>query len=402
MSTEKVLKNLIEKGIIDEGVLANWTMSERKKYLAEHTTSIWKGENGYYYTKLKDSKTGKKKLVKKKTKKDLEDAIIEHYRQIADNPTVGQVFERWSREKLDAKEISKGSYDRYRTDYKRFFSGKPFEAMLISEVEEEDIVSFIRDNIINCGLSRKTYAGLRIIISGMFKYAKKKNYTNISISSFFGDLQLPARIFERKINDNETETFSEEEILRIHNYCLENQNIRNYGVWLSFVTGIRVGELAALKHEDLFEKYIHVQRTEVKYRDEETKKWMVAVSDYPKTEAGDRYVILPEIGQEIVKKILELNPKGEYLFMGNLGNRIRSTTFNKRLYAICKELNIKQRSSHKARKAYASTLIDANLPDSLVMQQLGHADINTTRKYYYRGNTTQKKSFELINQAINY
>lgn len=403
MISNKDLQKLLENGILNEAdVLATLGMLERKKYLEMHSLSVWEGSNGYFYTKLIDSTTGKKKLVKKKTRKDLEDAIVQYYKQAEDNPTVANVFERWSKEKLETGEISKGSYDRYLTDYNRFFKGNSFEAMLISEVDEEDIEEFIRQTIKECGLTRKTYAGLRILISGIFKYAKKKNYSSISISNFFGDLQLPTRIFERKVKDNEMETFTEEEISRILNYCLENPNIRNYGVGLSFVTGTRIGELAALRHNDIFEKYIHVQRTEVKYRDEKTGKWVVEVSAYPKTEAGDRCVILPEIGREFIKKILELNPKGEYLFEGDSGNRIRSTTFNKRLYAICKELNIKQRSSHKARKAYATMLIDANLPDSLVMQQMGHTDIGTTRKYYYRSNTSQKQSFELINQAINF
>lgn len=401
--SNKDLQKLLESGILDEAeVLAELEMLERKKYLEKHSLSVWEGANGYFYTKLIDLATGKKKLVKKKTRKALEDAIVQHYKQAEDNPSVANIFECWSKEKLEFGEISKGSYDRYLTDYNRFFKGKSFESMLITEVEEADIEGFIRQTIIACGLTRKTYAGLRILISGIFKYAKKKGYSGISISNFFGDLQLPTRIFERKVKDNETETFTEEEICRILNYCSENPNIRNYGIGLSFVTGTRIGELAALRHEDIFERYIHVQRTEVKYRDEATGKWVVEVSAYPKTEAGDRYVILPEKGQEFIKKILELNPQGEYLFQGDSGNRIRATTFNKRLYAICKDLNIRQRSSHKARKAYATTLIDANLPDSLVMQQMGHTDIGTTRKYYYRSNTSQEQSFELINQAINF
>ena len=44
-------------------------------------------------------------------------------------------------------------------------------------------------------LTRKAYAGLRTLIRGIFKYGKKKKYTEISITEFFGDLELPNNLF---------------------------------------------------------------------------------------------------------------------------------------------------------------------------------------------------------------
>ena len=42
--------------------------------------------------------------------------------------------------------------------------------------------------------------------------------------------------------------------------------IWNLGILLALNTGLRIGELSALKHEDIKQDFIRIQRTEVKVR----------------------------------------------------------------------------------------------------------------------------------------
>lgn len=60
-----------------------------------------------------------------------------------------------------------------------------------------------------------------------------------------------------------------------------------------------------------------------------------------------------------------LNPFGEYIFMKN-GKRIKGQAFTRRLYVICDKVKIGERSIHKARKTYATKLIDGNVPESVI------------------------------------
>lgn len=57
---------------------------------------------------------------------------------------------------------------------------------------------FIRETIRNKGLSNKSFSGLRLLIIGIFIYAKKRKYTEISITQFFEDLDLPKKCFSKK------------------------------------------------------------------------------------------------------------------------------------------------------------------------------------------------------------
>lgn len=79
---------------------------------------------------------------------------------------------------------------------------------------------------------------------------------------------------------------------------------------------------------------------------------------------------------------------------------IQMMNLKKRLNCICRIVGIKPRPLHKARKTYATRLINAGVEDSLVQTQLRHADISTTRKFYYFDNRTAIEKSKAIERAI--
>lgn len=165
-------------------------------------------------------------------------------------------------------------------------------------------------------------------------------------------------------------------------------------------TGLRVGELSTLKKEDLHGRIIKIRRTEDKYRDE-NNKWIVAVKEHAKTDAGNRDLIISSTALDTLNQILELNTSGTYLFEHN-GKRIRGNTFNKRLSRICNELHIPHRTMHKIRKTYGTTLIDSDVDEGFITEQMGHSDISTTKKLYYFSNKTTKNKEKQIENAISF
>ena len=47
-------------------------------------------------------------------------------------------------------------------------------------------------------------------------------------------------------------------------------------------------------------------------------------------------------------------------------------------------------------------LIDGKVDDSIVAEQMGHVDIETTRKYYYYSNKNEEKRMEQVKSAVYY
>lgn len=403
ISDKELLNFAIENGIIDANTIRKQIeMNERKKFIEKHEHEIWQGKNGLWYTYLPGGTKGRR-LVKRKTKELIEDEMVKFYKSIENEPTIKQIFEMWADEKLRYGEIQKQSYDRYKTDFDRFFVNneffKHFSDRKIKYLSEDDLEEFIKISIAKMNLTQKAYSGLRTIVNGIFKYAKKKKYADISITNFIGDLDLSRRSFKKNIKDKENEVYQEAEIEKLTSYLRSNQeDIRCQGLLLIFESGVRIGELCGLKPEDIHDGYIHIQRTEVKYRDE-SDRWVMDVRDYPKSEAGDRYIIINENAVKTIENIESIRENGEYLFMEN-GKRIRSNGFRRKLERVCNTLGIKYKSNHKIRKTYGTMLIDSGVDESIVAEQMGHADISTTKKYYYFSNKSEEKKREQISRAV--
>lgn len=103
-------------------------------------------------------------------------------------------------------------------------------------------------------------------------------------------------------------------------YLQQNLDLRNLGILLMFITGIRVGELVGLKHEDCEDNVIKIRRTATRYYDDEIKEYRYDVKDSPKTQAGIRSVIVPLDYKWLMQIIRLQNPFGDYIFlkMGNI------------------------------------------------------------------------------------
>lgn len=391
----------IDSGIVDITTLqAEYDMNERKKYLEMHTYNVWQGKNGKWYTYLTDYE-GNRVQRKRNTKSELEDLIVQHYKE---DIRIKDIFKLWIEEKERYKEVQSQTIRKYKNEYKRFFvnnkNAQDIMRKQFKNISEQDLKHFIRATIADMELTQKAYSGLRLIINALFIYAKDADYTTISITQFFGDLKLSKNIFRKVVKDKEKEVYNTTEIeIMTGNLRTRTEDIRALGLLLLFETGMRIGELAGLKKCDIVDKAIHVRRTEVIFNDENGKTKNI-VQDYPKSHSGNRYIILTEKAQKTVRTILDLSENGEYLFMDD-SKRIRAHAFRRKLMRVCKELGIDYKSNHKIRKTYGTILIDSDVDDSIIAEQMGHSDINTTRKYYYYSNKREDQKREQICNALN-
>ena len=395
----EILQFIIQSGIINfNDVQNNMEDMKKKELLAKHPYKIWQGKDGEWYTYLPRQGNGRV-LKKRKSKSDLENIIINYYKEQREI-LLCDIFQEWSSQKLEYGEIQKQTYDRYKTDFHRFFDKSDIAEKDIRKITEDDLELFIRETIRRKGLSNKAYGGLRLLIIGIFKYAKKKKLTEISITQFMGDLDLPKTCFSKKAIKDEESVFTDSEVEKISAYIKENVSLINYGILLAFQTGVRVGELCTLKYSDIKGNKLCIRRTEVRYRGKDGK-YVFEVRESPKTEAGNRDIILNSDAQRTLKAIRKLNPFGEYMFMSD-GKRIKEKAFSVKIVKICRYVGIKERSMHKARKTYATKLINGGVDESLVVKQMGHTSIDCTKNHYYFNNKSDEDAAKQIEKAISY
>lgn len=329
----------------------------------------------------------------------MEKEIIRFYKSIEDEPTFKQCFFRWIEQKMEYGEIQRQTYDRYIADYERYIKDKDFEKCKIKTISELDLEDFIRRTIHELNLTSKNWGNLRLLLNGTFKYAKKHNYTDISITAFMGDLDLSSKVFRRRSFLDEQQVFRNSETELIEQYINEHGlSLINLGIKLAFRTGLRVGELSSLKKEDIKGNTLYVRRTEINYKDGD--KHIYDVRESTKGKDGERVVILTEEAEKIIRLIADASPS-EYLFYED-GERIKGKAFSTKLRRICKAVGITPRSMHKIRKTYATNLLNAGVDEKIIQKQMGHTDISTTKGFYYYNNRNVDEARAILTEATNF
>lgn len=123
---------------------------KKEELLKQHPYEIWQSKDGKWYTYL-PAQGGGRILKKRKSKKDLENIVIDYYKNNKEI-LLEDVFQEWASQKLEYGEIQKQTYDRYTTDFHRFFDDSDIAHKDIRKITEDDLEQFIRDTIRNMGL----------------------------------------------------------------------------------------------------------------------------------------------------------------------------------------------------------------------------------------------------------
>lgn len=398
------LRYIIENDMIDEDEMRLLVeMGEKKKYLKLHGRKVWKGSDGRYCTYVGGS-SSERRLLKKKNLKDLESAIVCFYKETGDKHVLCDVFHEWVDSKLRYGEIKKQTYDRYICDYERFFKSSCISAVPISEIGEDALEGFIRISIRDMELTSKGWGNLRTLLYGVFRYGRKKKYTDFNIADFLGNLDLSKNVFRKVIHKHSEMVFNSQEIKMIEYYIASKEpSSINSCILLGFETGMRISELVALKKADIdFDnKIIDICRKEIRFKNQDGH-YVYGIEEYTKGSAGFRCLIVTDKAVHLLRQAIQSNPDAEYIFNGEYtGSRIHGSQCTLKLRKICEHLGITVRSMHKARKTYASRLFNSGVDESLIIGQLGHTEITTTLRHYYFDNATSEEARDQIEKALS-
>ena len=318
--------------------------------------------------------------------------MVKYWKIQEENPTINEVFEEWNNRRLELNKISAATHLRNTQVFKRHYAD--FGKQRIKNVSSEEFGEFLENQIPKHQLTAKAFSNLKTVTRGFLKRAKKRRLISFNIEVLFQDLDTSEADFKKVIKEDYEEVFNEEEMSLMLEYLKSNLDILNLGIILMFVTGARVGEVVALKHEDFEGNTFKIRRTETRFIGED-KKYLYEVKEYPKTQAGIRTAIIPEDFSWLAKAVRRQNPFGEYVFIKD-GKRISTQSVRLRLKRICKKLGIYQKSPHKIRKTYGTILLDNHLDNKLIIGQMGHTDILCTENHYHRNRRSVDQKIRII------
>ena len=398
----KIAKNDIIKLIMDidrdcdnidmDSVCRAISMQQRRKQiLADHTHKIWQGTNSYWCTYLPDaSKPKRRRLIRKSTRKALYDAIIDYWTvKSGKSQKLYDVFNEWNEHRAKIGQISLSTRGRMIQDANRYYGG--ICDRYVDTFSEIELITFIEEKVSELKLTPKALTNLKTLFRGTFNYAKRKGMTDIDIDSVIRLLDIPSRMLKHNIKEDCEEVFNDVEFKKLVKYLGNHLDTRNKALLLILITGIRPGEAVALMHCDIITDYgIKIQRTEIRYKATNGTGYAYTVSDTPKTLNGIRTIPVPDNYIWLLRQLDDTNRGQDYIFTEK-GKRINTQMLRRRLYSICNQLDIVKKSPNKARKTYATILLDNGVDQNLVKRVMGHASIMTTEINYHRNRKSEQE-----------
>lgn len=248
---------------------------------------------------------------------------------------------------------------------------------------EDDVQDFVLESL-KKDLSEKTVKDIVVVIKMIQKFAAKKNL--MLLSPF--DIKYPKSSVKKEL-----EVMSKDNQRKLLNYLNDNFSFKNLGITICLCTGLRIGELCALKWEnfDLENKVLKVRHSlqRIYIVDEETRYTKIK-EDMPKTKESNRDIPLSNDLYAIIKPLKKVCNDSFYVLSNDV-KPIEPRTYRNYYKKVLSILGIPYLKFHGLRHSFATRCIESKNSVKTVSVILGHANITTTLNLYIHPNNDEKK-----------
>ena len=248
---------------------------------------------------------------------------------------------------------------------------------------EHEVQAFVLKKIEH-GLSVKSVKDILIVMKMVMKFGVKNEWMNY----YEWDIKYPT-----DSQSKELEVLSVANHKKILDYVQHNFTFMSLGIYISLSTGLRIGEICALKWSDInvTEGTIIVQRTiERIYVVEGEKKHTQLVINTPKTVNSCREIPVSKELLAMVKPMKKV-VNGDFYVLTNEDKPTEPRTYRNYYNRLMEKLDIPKLKYHGLRHSFATRCIEAGCDYKTVSVLLGHSNISTTLNLYVHPNMEQKK-----------
>ncbi len=240
----------------------------------------------------------------------------------------------------------------------------------VENLTEQHLQSVI-DRAYGKGLAKKTLSNLRACMVAFVKFCRKNKYTTLLPES----LTIPrdAKVCEKHIlqpSDLKTLFSSDTTLYR----GKEKFDIFIYAYRFHVLTGLRPGELAGLKWEDIKDGTVHLRRSINVLGETTTGKNQNARRNFSLN------IYTSAILEEQKKLLADLGIESEYVFCDKWGEPLSNELYHKHWKSYCEYNNIPPITPYELRHTFVSAV--KTLPEGYLKNLVGHSkDMDTYGVY---------------------
>lgn len=180
-------------------------------------------------------------------------------------------------------------------------------------------------------------------------------------------------------NTQPIEVLSVSDQKKLLDYLLDNMDNCKLGVALCLLLGLRLGEICALKWDDInFESQtLRINRTVQRVRKNMNGKKTMLSEGTPKTSCSRRVVPIPD---QLFTLLIRVPHEGPYFLHGD--SPMDPRTYQYRFRSYLQEANIEETNFHVLRHTFATNCISNGADVKSVSEMLGHSSVSITLNKY--------------------
>jgi len=287
--------------------------------------------------------------------------------------TICELARLMLKDDLNLNYIKEGTYYRNIETVKRIEKSPYLKTTPIQEITYAPVKEFM------LGETKMSQSIINKVYTMIQKTMKEAVKRRIITDNPLADLKKPKTSQQKK----KVRALTVDEEIKLYKVLTTEDVNYSHQMLLSMLTGMRIGEINALKKDDVNLKFKTISINKTMARG---LKGEAFVSDSAKTENGNRVIPISVTVMPLIVEIIFCST-GEYLFESK-GKPINSSQVNMQFQRIVEKYDIIDKSVkgrvslHSLRHTYATRCIESGMQPKVLQHLLGHSDIKITLNTY--------------------
>ena len=256
-----------------------------------------------------------------------------------------------------------------------------FEKYKPEMITTEQTADFVNHIIHTKQLSAKTAKDLAVLLKTVLKYAAKTN-ENMRII----DVAMPKTV------PKQIRVLSKEEQQRLVKFLIKDMDSIKFGVLFALMTGLRVGDVCALRFGDidLEEKTVTVRETMQRIQNLDGKGTKIILTA-PKSNTSARVVPLTNHAYELCKTTVDKAMPNAFLLSGSEEVMIEPHVLQYRIKQYSAACGIEDMHFHVLRHTFATRCVEVGFEIKSLSEVLGHSSPRITLERYVHSSLEFKR-----------